>query len=67
MAKGLKPILNNFFGAEEIWSKEYLYTNWDDVIKMFQESIESEKYRQYIEKHYSLERMLKAYDELLGS
>lgn len=67
MAKGLKPVLNNFFGAEEIWDKKYLYTNWDDAVEMFQQPIESEKYRKYIEKNYSLERMLKEYDELLGT
>ena len=52
---------------EEIWDKKYLYTNWDDAVEMFQQPIESEKYRKYIEKNYSLERMLKEYDELLGT
>ncbi len=68
MAVGLKPVINNFFGAEDIWPKEYLYSNWDDALEMLAYGeIESDKYRAVIEDRYPLERMLKEYDELFDT
>lgn len=67
MAKGLKPVINNFFGADEVWPKEYLYDNFDEALRMFTEPIMSEDYRNVIYQNYDLKLMLRDYDDLLGT
>ncbi len=73
MAKGIKPIVNNFYGAQDIWDGEFLYNNHAEAVNRFQGSeyrairkIKPNKdYRVYIEKNYDVKRMLKEMDELL--
>ena len=78
MAKGIKVICNNFYGAENIWPKEILYNTHDEAIIMFTplppplgylpsgKPISSFNGREYIEKNYSLERQLKETNEWLA-
>lgn len=67
MAKGLKPIINNFFGAADVWPEEYLYNNFDDAIQMFCQPIISDEYRDIVYQNYDLALMLRDYDDLLGT
>lgn len=67
MAVGLKPVINNFFGSEDIWDKSHLYNNLDDALVMLAVGSKPQEYRKYIEDHYSAERMFREYDSLLGT
>ena len=67
MAKGIKPILNNWWGAEDIWPREYIYSHLDEAVRMFFGPREPENYRGYVQQHYDLKRMLAEYDVLLGT
>jgi glycosyltransferase involved in cell wall biosynthesis len=55
MACGLKPVIHNFPGAENVFPKEFLF----DISEQFCEQILSDdyqpaKYRKYVEERYSL-------------
>jgi glycosyltransferase involved in cell wall biosynthesis len=69
MAKGIKPVINNFLGAENIWSGEYLYNTHQGALSMFRNDANHIKpnpdYRAYIEKNYDVKRQLKETDEFL--
>lgn len=63
MAKGIKPLIHNFLGADKIWPKELIWNKVSDIKPMLQE-YNSWEYRDYIKNNYSLEEMLKKYDEI---
>lgn len=73
MAKGIKPVVNNFYGAKEIWYDEILYNNSQEALRMFNNGHPGNQikpntlYRDYIKEHYDIKRMLSDYDSLLGT
>ena len=70
VSKGIKPIIHNWYHAEDTWPKEWLYLNPDEAVDMVLSGYseeDSQKYRQYILDHYNQERMFKEYDELFGT
>jgi hypothetical protein len=68
MAKGIRPVINNFYGAPDIWDKKYLFNNYTQAVNMIQElATDPMEYRDYIDKHYNIKRMMKEYDEWLGT
>ena len=67
MAKGIRPVINNFYGSKDIWPEEYIYDSHQQAVgKVYLRKSEPIKYREYIEDRYSLERMLNEFDNLLG-
>lgn len=66
MAKGMKPVLNWWYGAEEIWSKSWMYTDHQKAVELFLEEPKPGVYRRFMRERYSLERMLNEYDEECG-
>lgn len=55
MAKGIKPIVHNFFGAKEIYDKKYLWDTINEAIDMILSyDYNSNEYRKFIEDRYSL-------------
>ena len=67
MCKGIKPIINNWYGAIEIWPKKYIYNTLDEAVMMFTSEYNPPEYRKIIEDHYDLKRMMTEYDNLLGT
>lgn len=68
MAKGIKPVVNNFFGAEDIWDRKFLYNTNAEAITLFSQgrSIKPKmEYRSYIENNYGLKEMFVQFDKLL--
>lgn len=65
-AKGIKPICNWWYGAEDIWPKEWLYTLPEDAVSMFTKDYDPEKLRRYITEHKNVKQMFAQYDQLLG-
>lgn len=66
MAKGIKPVIHNFYVAEEFYPKEYIFNTIDEAIQMItSEDYDSEKYRSFTEKNSSLERQIKKIAEIL--
>ena len=67
MAKGIKPLIHGFAGAELVWPEEYIWNKVSDVKLMLEGPYNSKKYRQYIEDRYPLKKMLDAYDEIINN
>ncbi len=68
MATGLKPVINNFFGSDDIWPAKYRFSSINEACLMLGEGdYNPQKYRQYIIDNYDAERMFKQYDDLFGT
>lgn len=71
MSKGIKTLIHNFWGAKEVWKDyPYIWNTVSEVVEMIKEQechYQQEFYRNYIEQHYPLDRMLQRYDELVLS
>ena len=64
MCKGLKPIIHDFYGAEDIWDKKYIWDTIDEAIKMtINDDYNPYEYRKYITDKYSLNNMLARFNE----
>lgn len=69
MAKGIHPIINNFYGSEDIWPNYLLYKTHEDAVIKIKEIVGRkpwEGWRVFIKGNYSLDKMAKEYDEYLG-
>lgn len=70
MAKGIPAIVNNFLGSESIWKKSMLYNTHEEAVTMIslaQHYSTPERNRSYIESEHNVDKMLKSFDELLGT
>jgi hypothetical protein len=66
MAKGIKPVLNNWESSKETW-KEFGSNSYMEMLeKLAENKYEPEKYRKFIEDNYNQERYFKELDEFLG-
>ncbi|VBB42438.1 hypothetical protein TRIP_B200578 [uncultured Desulfatiglans sp.] len=55
MAKGIKPVIHNWFGAENIFPKKYLFNTVSDCTRMIlSNEFNSQEYREYITNNYNL-------------
>ncbi len=57
-AKGIKPLVHNFYGAPDIWPREWIWNTIDECLEKMRGAYDSESYRAYVKEHYSLERMM---------
>jgi len=65
MAKGIKPIINRFYGAEAIWPEKYLWDTESQAVEMLlSDDYNPEEYRDYIKKHYDIKRMMEEMDSV---
>ncbi|UYP00921.1 methyltransferase domain-containing protein [Oceanotoga sp. DSM 15011] len=59
MSRGIKPLINNFEGAYDIWPKHLIYNTIDEAIKILKEDeYNSEYYREWIENNYCFEEKI---------
>lgn len=66
MAKGLMPVIHDFYGASNIWPGRFRWRTVVGAAKMIRSrTYEPVEYRQYIGETYPLPKMLRAMDELL--
>ena len=63
MACGLKPIVSDWIGAEEIYG-EFVYKNIQDIRRILEGSYEPEKYRKFVEENYNLDKIYPKLEEL---
>lgn len=54
MSKGIKPVIHNFVGAENIYPSEYLFNTIPDAVKMINTDYDSRKYREYILNNFDI-------------
>ena len=66
-AKGIKPLIHNFWGARGIWPTDWIWTRFDECIyKICFGAYDSASYRAYITNCYSLELMMAKIDRVCG-
>ena len=66
MAKGLKPLIYNWPGSENIYSREWLFNCPGDLQWKFRaEKYDSSEYRRWVQKRYSLAARQKRIDDLI--
>jgi glycosyltransferase involved in cell wall biosynthesis len=65
MACGLKPVVHNFPGADQIFQSEHIFNISEEFCRQVcDESYEPERYRRFVEERYSLEKQLSAINKL---
>jgi len=59
MACGLKPVIHNFPGAEEIFPSEFLFNISEEFCEqILSDTYEPQRYRKFIEENYPLQKQL---------
>ena len=66
MACGLKPIVNNWIGAKEIY-RDNVYKNIQDISDLLYEYHEPEHYRKFIEDNFSFDKTVEKINEYISS
>ncbi|MCH4259678.1 MAG: glycosyltransferase [Clostridium tyrobutyricum] len=68
MAKGIKPIIHNFVGAKNVYTKKYIWNTIDDAVHMIlQDNYNSKDYRKFIENNYSLNKQIGKIKQVIGN
>lgn len=68
MATGVKPLIHNFPGAKDIYPKEYVWNDIEDLVRMVRSTAYSpNKYRKYIEENFSLELQISKIQDLISA
>lgn len=65
MAKGIKPLIHHFYGAEDVWPEKYLWNKVSEVKTMLEGQYSSHEYRDFIDANYSLKKMLDEYNKII--
>lgn len=60
MAKGIKPLIHDWIGARDIWPKNLIWRDIDDLIALIDGDYTSDKYRAYVEENYSIDKLTAA-------
>jgi len=66
MAKGIKPLIHNWWGADELYPKELVWNGVDEIMDIINAPYESVKYRKYIEDNYTLDKQVNSLNRILG-
>jgi len=66
MAKGIKPIVNEFSGSRELWPDYSIYNDFSSFKRIIDAPHESKRYREFVEQ-YSLDNQMKKINEILST
>jgi glycosyltransferase involved in cell wall biosynthesis len=54
MAKGIKPLIHNYYGANEVYKKDFLWTTSKDLVNLItKDTYDSRVYRDFISTYYN--------------
>lgn len=65
MSKGLKPIIRNFAGADELWPKENIYASVSEIKNLLNENFNPVYFRDYVAKKFDYEIIKKEFKYFL--
>jgi len=67
MAKGIRPLIHSFPGAEELWPHDCLFNSIDEVIEMIhkKDNYNSLEYYEFVEQRYSLQSQLEKTERII--
>ncbi|PLV59321.1 glycosyltransferase [Thermotoga sp. KOL6] len=68
MARGIKPVIHDFYNAKELYDEEFLFSSVDEAVeKITEERYDSHHYREYIIKRgWTLEKQVKEFESLIN-
>ncbi len=64
MAKGIKPLINNFYGSDELWPPKCIYNDFTSFHDIIKGEYESSRYRKFVER-YDLNKIMEQICQLL--
>jgi len=65
MACGLKPVIHNFPGADQVFPSEFLFNISENFCRqILSETYEPQRYRRFVEENYPLENQLRKINDL---
>lgn len=67
MAKGIRPIIKHFEGADQLWPTELLYDHPEEIAQHLDASYKSRSYRKFIAQRYDIRREAAQYTSLFTS
>jgi hypothetical protein len=68
MAKGIKPVLHSFYGAERLWPEMTWNTPSEAVQMIISDDYDSNDYRNYlIDKGYTIDSMMEQIDKVINA
>lgn len=65
MAKGIKPIINDYVGAVELWPEDLIYTYATDLEEIMAGSYEPEFYRTWVAIRYDIDKKVAEIKDIL--
>ncbi|MDA7026714.1 glycosyltransferase [Bacillus sp. CLL-7-23] len=66
MAKGIKPLIHNFYGAKKIYNQAFIWNTIDELVDMITENhYSSKQYHTFIEEHYSYKKQMEKMSHLI--
>ncbi|MBZ4650626.1 glycosyltransferase, partial [Thermosipho sp. (in: thermotogales)] len=65
MARGLKPIIQNYAGSKTQWPNELIYNYIFEIPDLLSNNYKSNEYRKFVETEWSLERQINNIFKLL--
>jgi len=67
MACGLKPVIHNFPGADQLFPSEFLFNISEEFCRqILSDDYEPHRYRQFVEENYSLKNQLRKINDLFA-
>jgi len=67
MAKGIKPVIHNWWGAETLYPGDLIFQTSEQACNIIMEDkYDSDFYRQYIQDRYTLDSQVKKLNKLMG-
>jgi len=65
MACGLKPIINDWIGATDIYPEKFIYKNINDIKRILEEDYSPLEYRKFIEDNFNFEKIYPMIENLI--
>jgi len=67
MAKGIKPIIHHWVGADDVYPKNHIYETVDQAVAMIMfDDYNSNEYREWVIREHNLDNAVKQLNELLN-
>ncbi len=68
MARGIKPIIHNYFGSKDQWPNNLIFNTVDEAVNLIlEDKYNSEEYRKFVADMYPLENQIKKIKNAINS
>jgi glycosyltransferase involved in cell wall biosynthesis len=59
MAKGIKPLIHNFYGAKQVYRDDFIWSSIDDLVAQVTSGLyDSALYREFVQAHYAFDQQI---------